>query len=173
MISNDQSEFTSWSWEIALMLKLHPTQLSVLSLFPPSPHPPSRSPHSRRGSPLSTTPPDPVSSHSQPTENTDASEQGAKSASVYKRGGPIPGTGFVEGVDLPNLANSNIPGFEHLRDSVQRQGLVAGYTSMSLSSMGSESVLSLTLLFVYPCACLCASLLIFAHDCIRLHIVAH
>ena len=140
MLSSDQSEFTSWSWEIVLMLKLHPTQLSLLSLYPSSPDPPNKCSHNRRGSPRPTPLPDPVATQSQSTQNSEVSGQGAKSASVYKMGGPLPGAGFAEGVALPSLVGANIPGFDHLRDSVQRQGLLAGYVAMSLSSIGSESV---------------------------------
>ena len=113
MLSSDQVEFTSWLWEAILMLKLHPSQLSLLSILPSS-HVTAKEPESTN------------------------QIAGAKNPEVYKQASSSHSGEMIFETELPELTDSRINGFDHLRDSVQRDGLLAFYVSLCMTSIGSE-----------------------------------
>ena len=95
------------------MLKLHPSQLSSL---------------------LSILPSQPVQSQSSTIQKREMS--GAKSLSVYKQ--PPRQTDASFDRDLPDLNDSSIERFDQLREGVQREGLLAYYVCLHITSIGSE-----------------------------------
>ena len=84
MMSTEQSDFANWLWEAVLMLKLHPTQLSLISILPPSPS-------GRRS----------ATSHT----NTNPQEGRAKNPSVYKQEDSL--WERMDDTVLPNLKDSS------------------------------------------------------------------
>ena len=97
------------------MLKLHPTQLSLISILPPSP--------SGRHS---------ATSHT----NTNPQEGRAKNPSVYKQEDSL--WERMDDTVLPNLKDSSVNRFDMLRDSVEKEGILASYVALCLTSLGSE-----------------------------------
>ena len=104
------------------MLKLHPTQLAVLSIIPPSPSLKHKKPS-----------PPPI--------------MGAKNPNVYKErsiaasshnGGVVSNEGVAS--ELPELGRSDVFGFDKLNECVQREGLLAYYVATSVTSIGSRLV---------------------------------
>lgn len=94
------------------MLKLHPSQLSLLSILPSQPV------------------------QSQKSTNQNQEMSGAKSLSVYKQ--PPRQTDTLFGGELPDLNDSSIEGFDQLREGVQREGLLAYYVCLHITNIGSE-----------------------------------
>ena len=108
-ITTEQQDFTSWMWEVALMLKLHPTQIQLLKL-----------------------------TQTKTTSNitTDgAAEAGAKSAAVYRETAPTTGGVETGEIQLPDLSST---GLDPVRESVHREGLVGYYVALNISNIGSE-----------------------------------
>ena len=92
------------------MLKLHPSQLSLLSILPSQPI--------------------------QSQKSTNQEQSGAKSLSVYKQ--PPRQTDALFERELPSLNDSSIEGFDQLREGVQREGLLAYYVCLHITNIGSE-----------------------------------
>ncbi len=113
MMSTEQSEFSSWLWEIVLMLKLHPTQLSLISILPPSPLP-ARS------------------------TGVHSSTRKAKDPSVYKR----TDYQWDTTVDtmLPDLSDTSVNRLGILKESVEREGILGYYVALCVTNLGSMYV---------------------------------
>ena len=110
-MSTEQSEFSSWLWEIVLMLKLHPTQLSLMSILPPSP----------------------LQIHSTATSRMGR----AKDPSVYRRTDPHWDT-TVDSM-LPDLSDTSVNRLGILKESVEKEGLLAYYIAL-ITNLGSTYV---------------------------------
>ena len=114
MMSTEQSEFSSWLWEVILMLKLHPTQLSLISIIPPSPLQPRT------------------------TGAFTSQRGGAKDPSVYKRASH----GWDPSVDtmLPDLCDTSVDRFGILKESVDKEGILSYYVALCLTNFGTMYV---------------------------------
>ena len=114
-MTNEQQDFTTWMWEVALMLKLHPTQLQLLKL-----------------SQQTTTANTASTSNSATTENGDT---GDKSAAVYRESMPSSASVEMGDVQLPDLSST---GLDPVREAVQREGLIGYYVALNITNIGSE-----------------------------------
>ena len=108
--AQSQLEFVKWSWDVVLMLKLHPHQVVSHTAQTLSP------------------------SHS---DGGVAVEGAGLVASVDLS--PPSWVGVVEGsVNLPTLDTSASEELAELRDAVKNEGLLAYYISMSITDLGTE-----------------------------------
>ncbi len=90
------------------MLKLHPTQLSLMSILPPSP----------------------------PLAPAHSSERGvAKDPAVYKQ--PIQGWDPSVDTMLPDLSDTSVNRLGILKEIVEKEGILAYYVALCLSNVGS------------------------------------
>jgi hypothetical protein len=115
-MSQEERDFISWSWEMLLMLKLHPNQVIHVSMELLTPE------------------------SNTPTES--ATPAPAKDLSVYKRRAEPEWARLSPDSDdivLPDMATSGERELAELREAVRNEGTLAAYVALCVTSLGSDT----------------------------------